>query len=452
MSAVTLASVAAPASAGDAPSVAPSSTGSAFGDVLGHAERSLDLGRGEPGPTQAASHPKAPAQIDESESPAGGAGDLASSVAGALLFGGHLLSQVATDGRVPSSPPPAEAAVTAEASSAGEPGAPIAAGTDGIPVLAAVLAAPVGAAQTPAPQHATVALPTLAGTASSSGPDSLTASPTADAAQPPVSAATTASPSPTAVSAPTAALPAPPAAAGSLLTVADQQPSVRIVTTGGEQTSSAPTPPVVDAAAGAPAPSAAPSATVSPTPTPTPSATVAAALPQPVAPAPLAPTDAPDTSAPSPRAVAAQVTPAVLSIAQRPAGTHQLTMTVTPDSLGPVTVRAHVSAGGDVQVELIGATDAGRDALRMIAIDLRRDLASILPTATLSLSHTAAGDASPGRDAGGQGSPVSDQGSGRRGGSDEQGGDRAGDAGRDPSRSIQTTALAGIGEGLDIFA
>lgn len=113
----------------------------------------------------------------------------------------------------------------------------------------------------------------------------------------------------------------------------------------------------------------------------------------------VAPTDAPADVAPAPRAVAAQVSPVVVSIAQRPSGTHQLTMTVNPDTLGPVTVRAHIGQAGDVRVELIGATDAGRDALRAIVTDLRRDLAAAMPHASLSIAQGAASDARADRNA-----------------------------------------------------
>ncbi|WP_186307502.1 hypothetical protein [Microbacterium sp. 1.5R] len=99
------------------------------------------------------------------------------------------------------------------------------------------------------------------------------------------------------------------------------------------------------------------------------------------------------SAGPITRAVAAQVSPVVVSIAQRPTGTHQLTMTVNPDSLGPVTVRAHIGQSGDVRVELIGATDAGRDALRAIVTDLRRDLAAAMPHASLSIAQGSAADA-----------------------------------------------------------
>jgi flagellar hook-length control protein FliK len=55
-------------------------------------------------------------------------------------------------------------------------------------------------------------------------------------------------------------------------------------------------------------------------------------------------------------------------------GNHVLTISVTPETLGPVTVRAHVS-GDHVRIELVAPTDHARDALRSILTDLRRDLA-----------------------------------------------------------------------------
>lgn len=166
----------------------------------------------------------------------------------------------------------------------------------------------------------------------------------------------------------------------------------------------------------------------------------------------VTPAESEAAPAPGARAVAAQVAPALISIAQRPAGTHQLTMTVNPDSLGPVTLRAHISAGGDVQVELVGATDAGREALRLIATDLRRDLASVMPHATLSLGQGSAADASGDR----SGSPTGgdlpgDRGSDRGTARDQPSGGRPA-AEHDRPRIIQTTSRAVVGEGLDIFA
>ncbi|MGN6759985.1 MAG: flagellar hook-length control protein FliK [Leifsonia sp.] len=62
-----------------------------------------------------------------------------------------------------------------------------------------------------------------------------------------------------------------------------------------------------------------------------------------------------------------------------------MTVHVTPDTLGPVTVRAHVGSEG-VRVELFAPTDAGRDALRAILPDLRRDLSGAGLSGTLDLS------------------------------------------------------------------
>jgi flagellar hook-length control protein FliK len=62
-----------------------------------------------------------------------------------------------------------------------------------------------------------------------------------------------------------------------------------------------------------------------------------------------------------------------------------MTLSVTPDDLGPVTIRAHVGADG-VRVELFAPNDAGREALRAILQDLKRDLASAGLGADLDLS------------------------------------------------------------------
>ncbi len=165
------------------------------------------------------------------------------------------------------------------------------------------------------------------------------------------------------------------------------------------------------------------------------------------------PVSSPEAAASTNRAVAAQVAPVVVSIAQRPMGTHQLTMTVNPDSLGPVTVRAHISAAGEVQVELSGATDAGRDALRTMLVDLRRDLAAVMPHATLNVSHGASADTAGDRGQQGAGDASPEQGSGdrdaQRGRSDQR---RGAEQSPDLSRIIPTTSSAASGAGLDIFA
>jgi flagellar hook-length control protein FliK len=62
-----------------------------------------------------------------------------------------------------------------------------------------------------------------------------------------------------------------------------------------------------------------------------------------------------------------------------------MTLSVTPDALGPVTVRAHVSPEG-IRVELFAPTDLARDAIRAILPDLRKDLSAGGVGANLDLS------------------------------------------------------------------
>ncbi|MEO7006988.1 MAG: flagellar hook-length control protein FliK [Terrimesophilobacter sp.] len=111
----------------------------------------------------------------------------------------------------------------------------------------------------------------------------------------------------------------------------------------------------------------------------------------PVAAAPAPQTAAP-IAAPTPMAAAAP-TPAFATQLARPLftlagatfGDHTMTITVTPDNLGPVTVRAHITADG-MRVQLFAPTDAGRDALRAVLPDLRRDLAGSGINSSLDLS------------------------------------------------------------------
>ncbi len=62
-----------------------------------------------------------------------------------------------------------------------------------------------------------------------------------------------------------------------------------------------------------------------------------------------------------------------------------MTIQVKPENLGPVTVQAHISADA-VRIELFASNDAGRDALRQVLPDLRRDLAGSGMSVDLSLS------------------------------------------------------------------
>ncbi|WP_295780054.1 hypothetical protein [uncultured Microbacterium sp.] len=184
--------------------------------------------------------------------------------------------------------------------------------------------------------------------------------------------------------------------------------------------------------------------------TPTPAAASvptppAASVPTPpaAASAPVPPGSADAPIAPSPRSIVAQVTPPMRRLAQLSEGTHRLTLVVTPEAVGPVTVRAHIGAGGDVRIELLTATDLARDALRGLLGELRRDLAGIAPGAHVAIGEGTASD-SPPRDAGAQQSP--------RGLS----GDRDAPARRLPPRDLATpsapTPRAVLGGGLDILA
>lgn len=58
------------------------------------------------------------------------------------------------------------------------------------------------------------------------------------------------------------------------------------------------------------------------------------------------------------------------------AGEKTLTVNVAPESLGPVTVKANITANG-VRIELFAPQDAGREALRAMLTDLRRDLVGL---------------------------------------------------------------------------
>ncbi|BDZ39191.1 flagellar hook-length control protein FliK [Microbacterium suwonense] len=136
-----------------------------------------------------------------------------------------------------------------------------------------------------------------------------------------------------------------------------------------------------------PADAAPAGSTTSATPaTPATAATAApTALPTPTQIPTPAPTAAPsDASRP---ALLPQVTAPVVALARSAEGEHSITLTVSPENLGPVTVRAHISSGG-IRLELHAPSDAGRDALRTILTDLRRDLSVAAPGASLSVAPT----------------------------------------------------------------
>lgn len=78
-----------------------------------------------------------------------------------------------------------------------------------------------------------------------------------------------------------------------------------------------------------------------------------------------------------------QLAKPVFSLLAAGAGEHVMTLKVTPESLGTVTVRAVIGTEG-VRLELFAA-DAGRDAVRAVLPELRRELAGSGFNATLDL-------------------------------------------------------------------
>ncbi|MEC5184686.1 flagellar hook-length control protein FliK [Cryobacterium sp. MP_3.1] len=125
-----------------------------------------------------------------------------------------------------------------------------------------------------------------------------------------------------------------------------------------------------------------------------------------------APSLSPSTGAGVPVPLASQVARPLFTLAAAGPGEHTMSISVTPDDLGPVLVRAQISATG-IRLELFASTDVARDALRLILPDLRRDLAGGALTASLDVSaRNQPGDADPsGRqdrnaDQPGQGNPA----------------------------------------------
>jgi len=89
-------------------------------------------------------------------------------------------------------------------------------------------------------------------------------------------------------------------------------------------------------------------------------------------------------------AFAAQLSRPLLRLANAGGGDRSITVTVAPEQLGPVTVRAVVGADG-LRLELSAPTEQGREALRQVLGDLRRDLAATGSGATLDLGSSGPG-------------------------------------------------------------
>ena len=104
-----------------------------------------------------------------------------------------------------------------------------------------------------------------------------------------------------------------------------------------------------------------------------------AAAVAPPAPGPVSGTGAPAAQAPVPTpaqqpALQPQLAKPLFTLAGAPHGQHVMTLKVSPEDLGPLTVRAHVDGAG-VRIELFAPGDTGREALRGILPELRKELA-----------------------------------------------------------------------------
>ena len=132
-------------------------------------------------------------------------------------------------------------------------------------------------------------------------------------------------------------------------------------------------------------------ATATPVPVQAPAApTFASALASAAPTAPTAPSPAPPLQQ--------QLAQPVMTLARQPDGDHVVVVRIAPDDLGPVTVHARVS-DTSVHIELFAPSDAGRDAIRQILADLRRDLNASTANASVSVSDQNA----PGAESGGGG-------------------------------------------------
>lgn len=124
-------------------------------------------------------------------------------------------------------------------------------------------------------------------------------------------------------------------------------------------------------------------------------------LVQPASPLQRAPSAAPPGIAtPTPLADPAKLLPQVsvplFSLASAAPGAHVMTLKLSPEDLGPLTVRAHIE-GAWVRIELFAPGEAGREAVRSILPELRRGLGESGFGASLDLSeHNAPADSGAG--------------------------------------------------------
>ena len=191
-------------------------------------------------------------------------------------------------------------------------------------------------------------------------------------------------------------------------------------------------------------------------------AAVAAASASSAGPAPAEPVAAapqPAAAAPAARTpFAQQVSAPVLSLASAGEGEHTLTLTVSPENLGPVTVKAQIT-GASIVIELAAPTETGREALRALLVDLRRDLAGLAASSSIVL---AAGDTSATGNGQNQNpsGPAWPGGFGSSSGSSGQSGAWSSgtgsrgerDTAADTPAPLPAPAPAAVGSGIDLFA
>ncbi|WP_146065702.1 flagellar hook-length control protein FliK [Arthrobacter pityocampae] len=79
------------------------------------------------------------------------------------------------------------------------------------------------------------------------------------------------------------------------------------------------------------------------------------------------------------------------SAADAPGGTSTITVTVAPDDLGPITIRASFTSDG-TRLEFFSSTDTGREALKQALPELRREASSSGLSASLDLGTGTPGD------------------------------------------------------------
>lgn len=219
--------------------------------------------------------------------------------------------------------------------------------------------------------------------------------------------------------APGAHIPAEPAPVQNVLPLSSAQPPA-VVPSVEPRPGAAPADPGKETTQGGGAPpveAGAASSTVSPTAFPAPALPLVPVQQQPLAAvAPPAPAIAPP--------LAEQLARPLFTLATATPGEHVMTISVVPDTLGPVTVRAHLSADG-VRIELLAAHDTGREGLRSILGELRRDLAAGGMASSLSLGNANmsaagggngnAGGGNTGHGLSGGGQGAQENGSGQRG-------------------------------------